>query len=168
MRWDIVTFTVSVKVLKKDERRKLVRNLTMKTLPPRRMLSQRGRSQKNKRIKKTRRWKNKVGRDRIRMSEYVTLSTGKSEIPEILVVSKRPARKRRRFARAPIKRRNGSRERCLGESQEGSSEETTPVAEIEDSESQEGEFQESKLEDSIFFTRNEKRNFKKPHERREM
>ena len=48
------------------------------------------------------------------MSEYVTLSMRKSEITEILVVSRRSARKRRRFARAPIKRRNESRERCLG------------------------------------------------------
>ena len=47
------------------------------------------------------------------MSEYVTLSTRKSEITEILVVSGRPTRERRRFTRAPIKRRNGSRERCL-------------------------------------------------------
>ena len=52
--------------------------------------------------------------------------------------------------------------------QEGSPEEITLVDEMEDLESQEVEFQESKLEDSIFLVRNEKRNFKKPCERREM
>ena len=72
-------------------------------------MSQRGRSRKDKRIKKIRRWKNKVKRDRIRMSEYVTLSMEKSEIPEILVISERLTRKRRRFTRVPIERRNGSR-----------------------------------------------------------